>query len=219
MSTGVREPLDAAKIIDTALALIDTHGLDGFSTRKLAAEFAVTPMSLYHYFEGRDALLSAVVDHVLESVEIPKRGRGSWKSGVRRLLTSFRGQLLRHVEVLPLLASAKYWSPALLAVGNELFEILAESGCTHHAAVRAHRILMHHTFGNLLVQGSDPDPGAIKRARHMLESTELSPVARKRLQSTFELARAAAEDDEKDFTASLDCLIAGLDATVLRTRR
>ena len=219
MKAASREPLNAEKIVRASLDIIDRHGLDEFSTRKVAAEFGVTPMSLYHYFDDRDALLRAVVEHVLQSVEIPKRGRGSWKNAVRRLLTSFRAQLLQHVEVLPLLASAEYWSPALIRVGNELFEILGESGCSQNATVRAHRILIHHTFGNLLIHGSDPDPGAVHRASQLLSRGPYSPEERARLESMFDLARQAADDGGKDFEVSLNCLIAGLESTVIRTRQ
>lgn len=219
MKAASRAPLDAEKIIHAALDLLEKNGIDGFSTRKLAARLGVTPMSLYHYFDDRDAILRAVVDSVLDSVEIPPRGRGSWQHAVRRLLGSLHAQLLPHVELLPLLSSAEHWSPALLRVGHVLFEIVEESGCSRSAAVKAHRILMHHTFGSLMIHGSDPDPGAVHRASLVLSNENYAADQRERLQSMFALARDAAKNPRRDFDVSLNALIAGLEHTVLRKRR
>lgn len=219
MKAVSRTPLDSGKIVQASLKLLESNGIDGFSTRKLAARLGVTPMSLYHYFDDRDAILRAVVDSVLDSVEIPPRGRGSWQRAVRRLLGSLHEQLLRHVELLPLLSSAEHWSPSLLRVGHVLFEIIDESGCSPTAAVKAHRILMRHTFGSLMIHGHDPDPGAVQRATRVLSNDHYEADERERLQSMFGLARDAAQNPGREFDVSLSALIAGLERTVLQRRR
>lgn len=219
MKAANRTPLDEERIVQASLELLESRGIDGFSIRKLGARLGVTPMSLYHYFDDRDAILQAVVDSVLLSVEIPPRGRGSWQHAVRKLLGSLHQQLLPHVGLLPILSSAEHWSPALFRVGHVLFEILEESGCSRNSAVRAHRILMHHTFGSLMVLGSDPDPGAVQRASLVLSNESYPIEQRERLRSMFNLAREAAENPRKDFDVSLAALIAGLEQTVLKKRR
>ncbi|MEM7434777.1 MAG: TetR family transcriptional regulator [Myxococcota bacterium] len=219
MKAANRAPLDEERIVQASLELLESRGIDGFSIRKLGARLGVTPMSLYHYFDDRDAILRAVVDSVLLSVEIAPRGRGSWQHAVRKLLRSLHEQLLPHVALLPLLSSAEHWSPALLRVGHVLFEIVEESGCSPGAAVKAHRILMHHTFGSLMIVASDPDPGAERRASLVLSDDSHPAEQRERLQSMFRLAREAADNPGRDFDVSLGALIAGLEHTILRKRR
>ena len=47
-------------IIRAALRLIDAEGMDALSTRRLASDLGIRGPSLYHYFEGKDALLTGV---------------------------------------------------------------------------------------------------------------------------------------------------------------
>lgn len=54
--TGLRE-----RILDHASALYLEDGLEGFSMRRLARRVGVTAPALYRHFEGRDALLVAII--------------------------------------------------------------------------------------------------------------------------------------------------------------
>ena len=60
-----REPLSTDRIEEAALELIERDGLDGFSTRKLAAELGCEAMSIYHYYPGKTHLLDALFDRVI----------------------------------------------------------------------------------------------------------------------------------------------------------
>lgn len=57
---GVREKgnLDRATIVQTALRLLDEVGIDGLSTRRLAAELGIKSASLYWHFKDKDELLN-----------------------------------------------------------------------------------------------------------------------------------------------------------------
>ena len=54
--------LDRAAIVDSALGLLDRVGIDGLSTRKLAAELGIRGPSLYWHFKNKRQLL----DHMAE---------------------------------------------------------------------------------------------------------------------------------------------------------
>ena len=45
----IRAPLSRERVLQTAIALADEHGLEAFSMRKLANELGVEAMSLYHH--------------------------------------------------------------------------------------------------------------------------------------------------------------------------
>ncbi len=53
--------VDTELIVDKALDLIRNSGFDQFSTRKLAAELNISAMTLYNYFENKDAILLRVI--------------------------------------------------------------------------------------------------------------------------------------------------------------
>jgi TetR/AcrR family transcriptional regulator, tetracycline repressor protein len=56
--------LDREAVIDAALRLADEEGLDSVSFRRLAEQFAVTPMALYWHFADKEALLAALADRL-----------------------------------------------------------------------------------------------------------------------------------------------------------
>ncbi|MEV6812645.1 TetR family transcriptional regulator, partial [Micromonospora sp. NPDC051296] len=62
--------LSRQRIVEAAAALIDTEGLAGFSTRRLAAELGVRGPSLYNHFATKDEILDAVADSITGQVAV-----------------------------------------------------------------------------------------------------------------------------------------------------
>lgn len=56
-----------AEIVAAATTLFTDSGYDETSMSKVATAAGVTPNTIYWYFDDKDALLVAVLDHVLES--------------------------------------------------------------------------------------------------------------------------------------------------------
>src|SRR5215472_13977860 len=54
-----------------ALQIADAEGLDAVSFRRLANEFAVTPMALYRHVRDRDDLIDAMADVLLAEIKLP----------------------------------------------------------------------------------------------------------------------------------------------------
>lgn len=49
------------KILGAARKAFDREGLDGLSLRDIAARVGITPMAIYRHFDGKDALVDALV--------------------------------------------------------------------------------------------------------------------------------------------------------------
>ncbi|MFJ2786131.1 TetR/AcrR family transcriptional regulator [Streptomyces sp. NPDC087216] len=56
-----RPALDAARIVATALRLIDEHGVDAFSLRMLADTLGSSTATLYRHFANKDEIITLVV--------------------------------------------------------------------------------------------------------------------------------------------------------------
>lgn len=56
-----------AELVQHALRLFVERGYAGVGMRELAAASGVSKSALYHYFDSKDALFGAVVDHVAEA--------------------------------------------------------------------------------------------------------------------------------------------------------
>ncbi|MBV9670776.1 MAG: TetR/AcrR family transcriptional regulator [Acidobacteriales bacterium] len=52
----------ADQIQSAALALLEDHGSQAVTMRKVAQAVGITPMAIYHYFPNRESLLRAVTD-------------------------------------------------------------------------------------------------------------------------------------------------------------
>ena len=63
-TTQRRTALTRGRIVDLALEIIDEDGLDALNMRRLAAEAGVKPMSLYHHFPNKGAILDAVSEKI-----------------------------------------------------------------------------------------------------------------------------------------------------------
>ena len=167
-----RVPLDRARIVDTAIAFIDEHGLPGLSMRRLGAELGVEAMSLYRYVPGRENLLDAVVEldrrRDADDPEVLDSPRDGWQDFLQRLAHGVRRIALAHPKVFPLVASrppeAPWLRPPLRSLAwVEIFlDGLVAEGFDDEAAVAAYRAFTSFLLGHLLLEvstlGADVGP-------------------------------------------------------------
>ena len=71
--------LSPDRIRDTALEIIDEHGLAALSMRLLADTLSVRPSSLYGHFSTKDDVLDAVANRVISGVDTGGFERG-WRT-------------------------------------------------------------------------------------------------------------------------------------------
>jgi AcrR family transcriptional regulator len=95
--------LSRTRIHEAALRIVDADGLDGLSMRKLAAELGVRAPSLYGHVDGKDELLHAVANDIMERVDVSGFGTGDWQLGVRTWARSYRAALAEHPNMVPFL--------------------------------------------------------------------------------------------------------------------
>ena len=77
-------------LLDAAFALIGEKGFEGLRTREIAARAGVNIAMLHYYFGTKEALLVALVDHVRDTFNAPRRrSRPTSKSGPVKLRSDF----------------------------------------------------------------------------------------------------------------------------------
>ncbi len=101
-------PLTRGAIVDAALAVVDAHGLEGLTMRRLGAALGVEAMALYHHFASKGALLDAVQERLLDEVELPPRGALPPLDRLRAIVTSWRAVAVRHPPAFILLAGRRF---------------------------------------------------------------------------------------------------------------
>lgn len=199
-------PLDAARIAVTALALIDDHGLDALSMRRLGAELGVQGMALYRHFVNKDEILDAVRHLLVE--EFAERladapPRDGWREHLHTFAVCYRQVALTHPNAFPLLATGaeKAWSHGREVAGAVLGHLLA-AGFDEQTAIGAERTAIRYVIGYSLIETATagtarPTPEVIQ-----VERAD-DPLAR--LVRSITLA-----PDERLFLLGLDLILDGL---------
>ncbi len=158
----VRSPLTRDRIVATALLILEERGLSGLTMRELGNALDVEAMSLYRYVPGREELLDAVVERVLEplwhDVDVRREPVDGWQDFLVRLAHGVRRIAVTHPQAFPLVASrppeAPWLRPPLRSVAwVELFlSAMVESGFDDRSAADAYRSFTSFLLGTLLLE-------------------------------------------------------------------
>jgi AcrR family transcriptional regulator len=199
-------PLNPQRIAEEALLMIDKHGLDTFSSRKLGARLGVEGMALYKHYPSMDALLDAVAELLILEVQVPAPQPGGWAARVRQFARDYRQLAYRHPRAYPLLAMRRFTRPRSLAVLDGIMAALLEEGFDPRSAVELFRALNHYCNGACL----DELAGLADVQRKKKGKGE--PPATGPLPSLERVAVYLGPDHfETNFEAGLEALIAGFE--------
>jgi AcrR family transcriptional regulator len=151
-----REPLDRARIVAAALAIVDADGIDGLTFRRLADDLGVTPMSIYWHVADKAELLELVGHAVLAEVVIPAR-HGPWREQLRDVHRAMFDALLRHPNTADILVGRARFGPGGLALFERILSILLDAGCTPEAAFDAYQSTYLFTLGFMATSSRSPE--------------------------------------------------------------
>lgn len=88
--------LTAEAIVERAMEIGDSEGLDAVTIRRLATDLGVTPMALYWHFKNKEQLLIGMADHLVAGfTPEPSSGR-TWEEQLRELVEGLIGTLRRN---------------------------------------------------------------------------------------------------------------------------
>lgn len=95
---GSRRPRYTRKrIAEVALSIADREGFEAVAMRRVAAELQASPMSLYHYVDGKNDLVALMDDALLEEALVPAGELPSgWRDAVAAIARRTREVFLRH---------------------------------------------------------------------------------------------------------------------------
>ncbi|WNV87236.1 TetR/AcrR family transcriptional regulator C-terminal domain-containing protein [Umezawaea sp. Da 62-37] len=201
---AAREPLNRAKVVTAALALVERHGVEALSMRKLAAELGVEAMSLYNHVKNKDDVLDAIAEVVFADISLPPT-TPDWRADAHALADAFREAALAHPRTASLSLTRQLGYPAI-PVTEAALGILSRAGYDLERAVHASRALLAYVIGTLLREmgSTSADPDGLRETA--LAATGLPHV-------TASAAHLAVCHHESEYRFGLDLL---LDALALR---
>lgn len=156
--SAIQPPLlSKSAIAANALALIDTEGLEVFSTRKLGARLGVEAMSLYHHFPSKQLLTAWVAASLRAQVPVPPDDLG-WRSWLGQAARNWRAMALAHPNAFALLLANRLDEDDALFRGQ--CRVLAEAGLAVSDAARAARIVNAFVSGAVQEEIASPATSA-----------------------------------------------------------
>ncbi|WP_296666276.1 TetR/AcrR family transcriptional regulator [Demequina sp.] len=155
---GRRPKLSRQRVIEAALELADRDGIEALTIRALADRLGTRPMSIYHYVDGKDAVLDGLVEHVFAEMEAPAADL-DWREAIRRRCHSARAVLVRHPWSVPLLESRRSPGPELLRHHEAMLAALARGGLPLPLMAHAYAVLDSFVYGFAIEEASLPAQG------------------------------------------------------------
>lgn len=152
---GGKTRLSRELVLSTALALVDSEGLDALTMRRLGQELGRDPMSLYRYAANRAALLDGVTELVLNELAIFPNDP-DWQAQLRKIAHDLRLLALRHPNVVPLLVTRPLSTPlGLRPLGTlrpleQILSLLTDAGFEPADALHVYRAYYGFLYGHIL---------------------------------------------------------------------
>jgi AcrR family transcriptional regulator len=145
-------PLTRERIVEAAVTLLDEHGIDGLTMRRLAQRLAVTSTALYWHVNTKNDVLDLAVDHVFAEVQLPDAG-DDWRHDVHALTSGWRSVMLRHPWA-PGLIGRPMLGPNVLSRTEFLQSTLVRGGFTGVQLTVVTRLLANHVIGAALTEAT-----------------------------------------------------------------
>lgn len=200
-------PVTAAEVLDVAGRILERHGADALTMRRLSDELGVAVTSVYWHVGGRDAVLDGLVDRLLADMEVlPEVPPGEPLERVAALARALREALLARPHIVGV-AHERDRTPAIfLPVQRAMATELARLGLHGAEAALVLRALAVHVISSVLMAWA-----AVRNASHGTVDPELWPDD----WADQELVRALAAPVDYDavFEMGLAALLARLEPT------
>jgi TetR/AcrR family tetracycline transcriptional repressor len=162
---GTELALDRQRIVTEAVALLDAEGLDGVTTRKLAARLGVQSPTLYWHLPNKAALVTAIADAILDQEfgdMSPPESDQHWQDWLSGLAERLRRALLAHPDGARVI-SASQLSVTMAAISELAMSTLVARGIPLRQARVIVLTVERFTVGHVLEeQAPRPDAETLK---------------------------------------------------------
>lgn len=161
----VKPRLDQNQIVQAALDLLDTVGLNGLTMRSLAKKLGVKAASLYWHVHNKQDLLGLLADEICASMREPDRTL-PWRRQIEELGHEFRRVLLMHRDAARVLAESGAPSgPHRLRLTEILLRTLLDAGFNRKDAAYAGFLLSDYVTMFVLDETRDVNADAADAAK------------------------------------------------------
>ena len=207
--------LTKGAVVDRALQLADTVGLDALTIRKLATELGVTPMALYWHYRSKDELLEGLAERIWSEIDTDTDPDASWLDQLRGLLESLLRVLRAHQAAPRLVLEHQKQNVAALRAMEVTLGLLRGAGFTPEFASGIARTAL---WTGIMLVMSEPgaeflsdDERAQQQRRKQIEFATLPQASYPNLVECA-IPMTACDDPEAHYRLGVDLFLAGVEA-------
>jgi AcrR family transcriptional regulator len=153
-----REPITQKVIVESALRILDSDGLEALSMRRIAEELDTGAASLYWHVGSKDGLLDLLFDHVIGEQQIPDPDPAHWQEQLKQVARLQRATILRHRDLVAVSLGRIPMGPNALRFSERVLAILRAGGVPDDLAVSGHLLLIAAVNGFTLDETADERP-------------------------------------------------------------
>ncbi len=157
----------------TALRLVEQHGLDALTMRRVASALKVTPMSLYNHVADKAELVDLMVDFIIGDVVAQSANdQGDWEAKLRAQAIRNHEIWRRHPGFVRVYAEGVTLGPNGLANMDWAIGLLREAGFDEQEAAAAFLLLYRWSMATLLVGRTRPVSRSYQQASPNVASSK-----------------------------------------------
>lgn len=211
-SSGQPLGLSREAIVRKAMEMLDEHGMQKLSMRKLAAALGAAPMSLYWHVPTKDALIELCLDEIYGQFDQPDPD-ADWETALRGMMHSLRRLAHKHPWWIRGMGEFTTIGPNAVAMADWMIQAMLRAGLSTVAAARSVSTVSSFVVGYTMAEvnfisrgGVDAPPPDLPKIADLYREQHPSYVAMLGEQELWSL--------EGQFEFGLDCVIDGIKARV-----
>ena len=209
-----KAPLSEDAVVDAALAILKSEGLEAVTMRRVADALDTGAASLYVYVSGREGLRRAMQERIIATVELEAPDPSRWRAQLHSLLVRVHRALVAHPGIATTAMAEPPTTEAALLLQENLLGILLAGGLDPQDAAWA-----CDTFAALVTYTAiEAD---VRRADRQEQAAELYKTFVSLSSDRFPLiaahaAQLVAGDGDERFSFAIDVVIDGMLARAAR---
>ncbi len=148
------------KLVAAAVALADREGLAAVSIRRVAAELAVRPMSIYTYITSKDELLELMAEAVVSEVLVTQPLPSDWRAAVEAIAIQSHHVFIAHRWLAAISQQRSDLGTNALRHAEQLLTAIAPLALPAEEAWEVLFLINDYTLGHALRVAHAPPPTA-----------------------------------------------------------
>ena len=149
---GRRALLDVEHVIDVALAILDADGLEAVSFRRLSADLGVSHMTLYGYFDSKEALLEALVARTITVPSTRRATSAAWDAVLFDAIRDLHRILIERPGIAEILVSQQLTGDWVAEAREHLLDILRGGGYDERQATDGISVIFNYLLGAVMIE-------------------------------------------------------------------